>query len=92
MAPMPDGLNMFPAYLRAAGYYTTNNSKTDYNAVPGKSVWDESSGKAHWRKRLRKEQPFFHQQTYGVSHESSLHFTAEKMKEKISQVLKKLKK
>ena len=27
LAPMPDGLKMFPAYLRDAGYYTTNNSK-----------------------------------------------------------------
>ncbi len=80
MASMPEGLKMFPAYLREAGYYTTNNSKTDYNAVPGKDVWDESSGKAHWSKRPEKGQPFFHQQTYGVSHESSLHFTAEQMR------------
>ena len=29
MAPMPEGLRMFPAYLRKAGYYTTNNSKKD---------------------------------------------------------------
>ncbi len=44
--PMPDGLQMFPAYLRAAGYYTTNNSKEDYNAIKGDDVWDESSRKA----------------------------------------------
>ncbi len=25
MAPMPDGLRMLPAYLRDAGYYTSNN-------------------------------------------------------------------
>ncbi len=32
MASMPSGIQMFPAYLRSAGYYTTNNSKEDYNA------------------------------------------------------------
>jgi len=74
MAPMPDGLRMFPAYLRDAGYYTTNNSKKDYNAVEGTGVWDESSGKASWRNRTDKSQPFFHMQSHGQSHESSLHF------------------
>ena len=73
-APMPDGLRMFPAYLREAGYYTTNNSKKDYNAIEGKGVWDESSKKATWRKRPNKKQPFFHMQSFGQSHESSLHF------------------
>lgn len=74
MAPMPEGLRMFPAYLREAGYYTTNNSKKDYNAVEGTGVWDESSGKASWRNRPDKSQPFFHMQSHGQSHESSLHF------------------
>ncbi len=74
MAPMPEGLRMFPAYLRDAGYYTTNNSKKDYNAVEGKGVWDESSGRASWRNRSEKSQPFFHMQSHGQSHESSLHF------------------
>src|SRR5688572_8311525 len=27
----PAGVKAFPEYLRAAGYYCTNNSKTDYN-------------------------------------------------------------
>lgn len=78
MAPMPVGVRMFPAYLRDAGYYTTNNAKTDYNATPGKEVWDESSNKAHWSHRA-DDQPFFHQVTYGQSHEGSLHFSAEQM-------------
>ena len=33
VAAMPEGLQMFPAYLRDAGYYTTNNSKKDYNTI-----------------------------------------------------------
>lgn len=74
MAPMPEGLRMFPAYLREAGYYTTNNSKKDYNAVEGPGVWDESSGKASWRNRTDPSQPFFHMESHGASHEGSLHF------------------
>ena len=33
LVPMPEGLRMFPWYLRQAGYYTTNNSKEDYNLI-----------------------------------------------------------
>ena len=72
-ATMPEGWKMFPAYLRSAGYYTTNNSKKDYNAVENPGVWDASSARAHWRNRPASK-PFFHVQTYTDSHESSLHF------------------
>lgn len=73
LARMPDNWKMFPAYLRDAGYYTTNNSKKDYNAIEPKGTWDASSNKAHWRNRPAGK-PFFHVQTYTDSHESSLHF------------------
>ena len=75
LAPMPDGLEMFPAYLRKAGYYTTNNSKKDYNAIEGKGVWDVSSNRASWRNRPDRSQPFFYMESHGQSHESSLHFS-----------------
>jgi uncharacterized sulfatase len=81
MANMPEGLQMFPAYLRQAGYYATNNSKKDYNAVEGKGVWDESSGRASWRNRPSNDTPFFHMQSYGMSHESSLHFKESQMQQ-----------
>src|SRR5687767_10301624 len=29
--PLPTGFKGYPGYLREAGYYTTNNVKTDYN-------------------------------------------------------------
>lgn len=74
MAAMPVGLRMFPAYLRDAGYYATNNSKKDYNAIEGPGVWDESSRMASWRNRTDGDQPFFHMESHGQSHESSLHF------------------
>ena len=78
LVPMPDGVEMFPAYLRKAGYYTTNNSKEDYNYAKGDGVWDESSKNADWRNR-KPGQAFFHKESHGVSHESQLHFKAELM-------------
>lgn len=75
MATLPDGLKMFSAYLRDAGYYTSNNSKTDYNAKPSDNAWDESSRSATWRKRKNPGQPFFHMESHAQSHESSLHFS-----------------
>ena len=77
MVPMPDGGRMYPWYLRQAGYYTTNNSKQDYNVID-KDGWDESSAKATWRNR-EVGQPFFHVQNTTLTHESSLHFSAEEM-------------
>lgn len=55
--------------FRMAGYYCTNNAKTDYNHDgydPG--YWDESSKKAHYRNRQPK-QPFFHVSSSESSHE-----------------------
>ncbi len=74
LAAMPEGLQMFPALLRQAGYYTTNNSKKDYNAIEGDGVWDESSNQATWRNRPDQSQPFFHMQSHPESHEGTLHF------------------
>ncbi len=73
----PDGVHYFPKHLRDAGYYTTNNSKTDYNGGPRdsraamKAAWDESSNKAHWRTRPDGK-PFFAVFNIGDSHESRL--------------------
>lgn len=81
LAAMPPGVSMFPALLRQAGYYTTNNRKEDYNAVKGDDVWDESSAKASWTNRPTPETPFFHVVTDTASHESSLHFPAKDTRE-----------
>jgi len=57
--PIP-AWTIWTQYLRAAGYYTTNNAKTDYNADQlNPAWWDESSGNAHYRNRA-PGQPFFH--------------------------------
>jgi arylsulfatase A-like enzyme len=78
LVPLPPGVEMFPAYLKKAGYYTTNNSKEDYNYIKDEGVWDESSSKAHWSGR-EPGQPFFHKESHPASHESRLHFSAELM-------------
>ena len=76
-ATFPEQVVFFPKYLRDAGYYTSNNSKTDYNGGPAdpkqamSDAWDASSGKAHWHDR-RPDQPFFSVFNFTDSHESRL--------------------
>jgi uncharacterized sulfatase len=70
-AKLPPEIKCFPQYLRQAGYYCTNNVKTDYNFVHDKATWDESSAKAHWRKR-GPNQPFFAVFNFTTSHESQI--------------------
>ncbi len=69
----PHYVKAFTEYLRAAGYYCTNNSKTDYQFALGKTpetIWDESSQTAHYKNRPDKDQPFFAVFNYTVTHES----------------------
>jgi len=60
--PIPAEMEGHGSYLRAAGYYCTNNVKTDYNTSNEPAIirasWDECSPKAHWRGR-RGGQRFF---------------------------------
>lgn len=60
--PIPDYIHGFPKYLRDAGYYTSNNAKTDYNVADEAKMianaWDESSNKAGWWNK-KDGQPFF---------------------------------
>ena len=74
----PPDVPFFPTYLRQAGYYTTNNSKTDYNGGPTggggnpmAAAWDASSSKAHWRNRPAGK-PFFAVFNFTETHESRL--------------------
>lgn len=55
----PPEVKAFPEFLRAGGYYCTNNVKTDYQFGLPFTIWDESSPGAHWRRRSDPEQPFF---------------------------------
>lgn len=47
----PPHVKCFTEYLRANGYYCTNNSKTDYQFGNPVTAWDENGPKAHWRGR-----------------------------------------
>jgi N-sulfoglucosamine sulfohydrolase len=72
--PMSEMIHTYPEYLRQAGYYCTNNSKTDYNtsSIDPPEIWDESSNRAHYKNRPEGK-PFFAVFNLMVSHESSIH-------------------
>ena len=53
-----DEVVTYPELLRKAGYFTSNNAKTDYNFAVPKGAWNVLSAKAHWRGRKDPTQPF----------------------------------
>jgi arylsulfatase A-like enzyme len=69
--PLPGDLRLYPALMREAGYYATNNVKTDYNYGHVGTVWDVQSNQAHYRTRP-PGQPFFAVFNSTVSHESQI--------------------
>jgi arylsulfatase A-like enzyme len=71
MTNLPEGMKMYPQYLREAGYYTSNNSKEDYNLAKPGQVWDDSSRTAHFRNRA-DGQPFFSIFNFTTTHESQI--------------------
>jgi N-sulfoglucosamine sulfohydrolase len=72
----PAYVKCFPEYLRAAGYYCTNDSKTDYNFDAPLTAWDDSRKGAHWRNRPTKETPFFAVINLTTTHESQVRLPA----------------
>jgi len=68
---LPEGVPCFPQYLREAGYYCTNNVKTDYNFKHPRETWDENSKDAHYKNR-GKDQPFFAVFNLTSCHESQI--------------------
>jgi len=89
---IPKSMRGFPALLRAQGYYTTNNVKTDYNtgnyADIIKASWNESSAIAHWRMRSDKAQPFFSVFNLMTSHQSrSMVWPYKRFKEEVQSTL-----
>jgi arylsulfatase A-like enzyme len=67
----PAHVKTFTEYLRADGYYCTNNEKTDYQFEPPISAWDECGPNAHWRNR-EPGQPFFAVFNPTFTHESGM--------------------
>ncbi len=65
----PPYVKVFTEYLRAAGYFTTNAAKTDYQFNSPFTAWDEIGPQAHYRQR-QPGQPFFAVFNHEVTHES----------------------
>lgn len=77
MAVPPPFVKSFTESLRTAGYYCTNNGKTDYQFQAPFLAWD-ANGKPgtvdaiHWRNRPDPEQPFFAVFNLEDTHESRM--------------------
>ncbi|RTE11484.1 sulfatase-like hydrolase/transferase [Paenibacillus whitsoniae] len=70
--PVPPAyVKTFTEYLRAEGYFCTNNFKTDYQFASPLTAWDEDGTSAHWRHR-EPGQPFFAVFNHIYTHESSM--------------------
>jgi N-sulfoglucosamine sulfohydrolase len=72
--PLSEDVIFWPELLRAAGYYTTNNAKTDYNTSSDrtKQAWNESSKNAHYKNRPAGA-PFYAVFNFEITHESNVH-------------------
>ncbi|HOB98186.1 MAG TPA: sulfatase-like hydrolase/transferase [Verrucomicrobiota bacterium] len=68
---IPNRFGLYPEHLRRAGYYCSNNAKTDYNLEGRPRPWDASSNRAHYRDRA-PGQPFFAVFNLTTSHESQV--------------------
>lgn len=64
----PPQIKAFPELLRAAGYFTMNDSKTDYQFGNPFTVWDQNRAGANWNDRA-PNQPFFAMINHEVTHE-----------------------
>lgn len=71
--PIPARFQGFPSDLRKAGYYTSNNVKTDYNTANEPALiqasWNACSVRADWRGRAPGE-PFFSVINLMTTHQS----------------------
>jgi len=70
-AKLPSFVKAFSSYVRQAGYYCTNNAKTDYQTNDLVDAWDDSGKNAHW-KNGHSEMPFFAVFNFGGCHESGI--------------------
>ena len=67
----PPEVRPFTELLRARGYFTTNNAKTDYQFGVPITAWDENGRAAHWRHRP-EGMPFFSIFNLETTHESQV--------------------
>ena len=70
--PKSESVIPYPELLKKAGYYITNNVKTDYNYDGDwEGMWDECSNTAHW-KNAPDGKPFFAIFNLMTTHESQI--------------------
>lgn len=67
----PPEVKCYPEFMRAEGYYCTNNTKTDYQFEAPITAWDENSRHAHWKHRPGG-MPFFSIFNLMTTHESQV--------------------
>ncbi|WP_446653477.1 sulfatase-like hydrolase/transferase [Blastomonas sp.] len=73
VATLPKDFRTYPELMRAAGYFCTNNAKTDYNCnVDADAIWDIQGKTAHWRARPASDQPFMAVFNHETTHEIRL--------------------
>lgn len=82
---LPDTVKCFTEYLRAAGYYCSNNAKTDYNFPVPKTAWDDCSRTAHYKNR-KPGQPFFAVFNHEVCHESQIRVPEERYRKNTARL------
>jgi len=68
---LPAGIKCYTEYIRKAGYFCTNNSKTDYQFSAPLTAWDECGTDAHWKHRP-KGMPFFSIFNLTITHEHQI--------------------
>jgi len=68
---LPSYVKCLSELLREAGYYCTNNAKTDYNFPVPANAWDENGPQAHWKNRPGAK-PFFAIFNLTTTHESRI--------------------
>lgn len=69
-ARLPREFRTYPELLRQAGYFCTNNEKTDYNCdVDPMAIWDRQSTSTTWRD-APAGQPFMSVINFMTTHES----------------------
>ncbi|MEM9827259.1 MAG: sulfatase-like hydrolase/transferase [Planctomycetota bacterium] len=76
---LPESIRAYPEFLRRAGYYCSNHSKTDYNWIAPAETWDINSPdwrQSGWRRRAAG-QPFFTVINITDTHSSQLYFRGE---------------
>jgi uncharacterized sulfatase len=83
----PPQVKAFPELLRAAGYFCTNRSKTDYQFDPVPSIWNRQGGNhKDWRERPDPDQPFFSVINFTVSHESQIRHSEDRHSQVIAKI------